>query len=91
MYVPPLHSSPGGATDVIISNSFPRSTWQEATSQERRPAIREITEVVVGIFCLLCLFRGRNIKLVMNMSGHQFTWGPVISFSKDTFKQIFCI
>ena len=54
MYVPPLHSSPGGATDVMISNSFPRSTWQEATSHERRPAIREVTEVV-GIFCLLCL------------------------------------
>ena len=76
MYVPPLHSSPGGATDVMISNSFPRSTWQEATSHERRPAIREITEVVVGIFCLLSLFRG-NIKLVMNMSGHQVTWGLV--------------
>ena len=58
MYVPPLHSSPGGATDVMISNSFPRSTWQEATSHERRPAIREITEVV-GIFCyFVYVFKG---------------------------------
>ena len=65
MYVPPLHSSPGGATDVMISNSFPRSTWQEATSHERRPAIREITEVVVGIFCLLCL---------QYKAGNEYVW-----------------